>query len=846
MSAIKASVTQNTTPVKAPESTKPLEWALWYATVKGWAVFPCHTVDENGVCSCYAREKCENPGKHPRIKGWKEQATTDPEQIREWWKLWPNANIGLATGAKSGAVALDVDPKDGGDDTLRELEEAYEQLPDTVESISGSGGRHILFEYPGWYVPPSVGKTGGIGDGLDIRGDGALIILPPSRHTSGRRYEWDLEHHPEDMNPAPMPEWLAAKIRKGTARKSQEKKAKVTGRVWRRYLQGGPIEEGTRDDTLFRIGCAMRGRGAGYEDILATLVAVNEQRCEPPLPWQQVEQKAAQAVKYNPGPSGLLNFPPTDLGNAERLADRHGVDLKYCAKLNGWHVWDGQRWRLDETGEVIRRAAETVRAYREEAERLLQEKQKALEAAKDLTGTEQEKLANEVKAAEAMVKFARQSESRARLEAMATLAQAQPGIPAVPDDFDSDPFLLTVTNGTLDLRTGKLREHKREDLITKLAPVEYDPAAKCPRWETFLHEIMDGDTEMIRYLQKAVGYSLTGDTGEQVLFFLYGTGANGKSVFLTVLQELLGDYAQQAPTSLLMAKPNDGIPNDVARLKGARFVATIETEDGKRLAENLVKQLTGGDTVSARFLRQEFFEFKPECKLWLASNHRPIIRGTDYGIWRRIHLVPFTVTIPPEKRDKRLPDKLRAELPGILRWAVDGLRMWMEEGLNPPQKVIAATEEYREDMDSLGAFLEDCCIIEPTAKVPYPVLYRAYVQWCEENGERPAGKKLFGNRLRERGFTQKQEAKARMWLGLKLAELATDGSPYTGPEPSATGHPMTNDKYDNVSGINPKEKEGAFQSKIMPKTSSHLSFVTGEEEVATTREGEARRRRGYL
>jgi len=417
--------------------------------------------------------------------------------------------------------------------------------------------------------------------------------------------------------------------------------------------------------------------------------------------------------------------------------------------------------------EVLRRAAETVREYRKQAERLLKEKTEAAEKETDLK--KKAELTEEVKAAETVVKFARQSENRTRLESMIALTQVQPGIPATPEDFDSDPFLLTVANGTLDLRTGKLREHKREDLITKLAPVEYDPAATCPRWEAFLREVMDGDEEMIRYLQKAVGYSLTGDTGEQVLFFLYGTGANGKSVFLNVIQELLGDYAQQAPTTLLMAKQNEGISNDVARLKGARFVATIETDEGKRMAESLVKQLTGGDKVTARFLRQEFFEFKPEAKIFLASNHKPIIHGSDYGIWRRIHLVPFTVTIPPEKRDRRLPDKLRAELPGILRWAVDGLRMWMEEGLNPPLKVQAATEEYREDMDSLGTFLAECCVTHWSAKVAVGELYREYVAWCEENGEAPMKQRMLGKRLKERGFKQDRTGSARYWVGLGLA-----------------------------------------------------------------------------
>ena len=805
-----------------PQKIDLLQAALWYAREKGWAVFPCHTVDENGVCSCRERERCDNPGKHPRIKGWKEYATTDPDQIREWWKLWPDANIGLATGAASGVIALDVDPGDGGEASLATLEEEHGAIPHTAISITGSGGRHILFKYPGWYVPPSVGKNGGVAPGLDIRGDGALIILPPSLHKSGRRYQWDPAADPwhiEEM--AEVPEWLATRIRQKTTRRAQTVKAKTTGRVWEQYLQSSPIPEGTRDDTLFRIGCAMRARGAGYEDILATLTRVNELRCNPPLDWKQVEQKAAQAAKYPPGPSGLLDFPATDLGNAERLVDRHGADLKYCAKLGGWHVWDGKRWILDETGEIYRRAAETVREYRRMAEEKVRE---ISEAAETAPANEQEQMKAAKKAAEAVAKFARASESRPRLEAMVNLAQSQPGIPAVTDDFDANPFLLTVGNGTLDLKTGKLREHRREDLITKMIPVDYDPAATCPRWEAFLDEVMAGDQEMVEYLQKAVGYSLTGDTGEQVLFFLHGSGANGKSVFLNLVQELTGDYGQQAPPSLLMARPNEGIPNDVARIRGARFVAAIETDDGKRMAEALVKQLTGGDPITARFLRQEFFQFKPQAKIWLASNHKPIILGDDYAIWRRIHLIPFEVTIPPEKRDKRLPDKLREELPGILRWAVEGLRKWMAEGLNPPEKVLAATEDYKSEMDKIGAFLEEMCFVNPLAKVTVKELYDQYKIWCMDSGVRPLSKQRFNQKLEERGFNKERGNYGKMWwYGLGLS--ADDDF----------------DENDDKIPVKSEIKQGISQFQNKPEL-THQTHQNHQQEIAATRE----RRGGYL
>lgn len=815
--------------------------ALWYAQKKGWAVIPLHSI-KNGACTC-GKRNCDNPGKHPRfdknlIPNGLKSATTDPERIREWWNRWPDANIGIVTGAKSGFVALDIDPPEG-EESMTDLEQQHGAIPDTVENITGSGGRHILFRCPDWYVPNSVGKNGGIAPGLDIRGDGGYIIVPPSVHSSGNRYEWEALHHPTETELAEIPRWLADKIRTKVTRKSKETKAKITGRIWEKFLQGGSIPDGSRDDTLFSIGATMRTYGADHADILATLTAINAERCQPPLDWRQVLQKADQAAKFAPGKSGLLHFPATDWGNAERLADRHGADLKYCAKLNGWHIWDGKRWSLDETGEVFRRAAETVRAYRREAEKQLEEIEKQLEQAPP---NKQEELEKQKKAAQTVAKFAKQSEFKARITAMIDLAQNLPGIPITTEQLDRTPWAINLNNGTLDLKTGEIRKHQREDMITKLAPVDYDPTAECPRWLGFLDRIMDGDKEMIEYLQRAAGYALTGDTGEQVMFFLYGAGANGKSVFLNTLQDLMGDYAQQAPTSLLMAKQSDGVPNDVARLKGARFVATIETEEGKRMAEALVKQLTGGDTITARFLRQEFFEFKPEGKVFLASNHKPLIRGTDYAIWRRIHLIPFMVQIPPEERDKRLPEKLREELAGILKWAVDGLKQWHQQGLNPPEKVLAATEEYKGEMDGIGAFIEDCCIEHWEARATVADMYRTYAEWCDENGERPMNKRMFGKRMAERGYEQTRTGRARYWDGIGLISIFPDQTQKTGGDIS--------DKSDINSGITYKTKPNQFQNVSYPQSNvTNVTYVTGGgsvDEVAPTREKTQERRRGRL
>lgn len=445
-------------------------------------------------------------------------------------------------------------------------------------------------------------------------------------------------------------------------------------------------------------------------------------------------------------------FNLTDLGNAQRLVHRHGADLRYCHAWGSWLVWDGRRWARDTSGEVERLAKETVAAM-------------YAAAAAEPDADRRQKLGA----------HALRSESWNRIKAMVALAQSEEGIPVLVDELDRDPWLLTVENGTLDLRTGELRPHRRDDLITKLAPVEYAPDATCPTWERFLSRIMGGKQEVVTFIQRAVGYSLTGDTSEQVLFFLYGTGANGKSTFLETIRAMLGDYALQMAADTLMARSDRAQTNDVARLRGARFVAATEAEEGRRLAEVLVKQITGGDAIVARFLYGEHFEFKPALKLFLAANHKPVIKGTDNGIWRRIRLIPFEVTIPEDERDKHLPEKLKEELSGILAWAVRGCLDWQREGLGLPAEVKAATDSYRADVDILAAFLDECCLADPQAMASAKQLYGAYVKWAEENNEHPASQRAFGMRLRERGFEKCHTRSGIYWKGVGVLGQAQVG-----------------------------------------------------------------------
>lgn len=437
----------------------------------------------------------------------------------------------------------------------------------------------------------------------------------------------------------------------------------------------------------------------------------------------------------------------TDIANGMRLAERHGQDLRFTPE-RGWFVWDGRRWVVDDKCVRVQCLA------KESALSIFDEIRMAVDR-------------------DARMKHAKRSQSKASIEAAIWLARSEPGVPARLTDFDADGWLLNVRNGTLDLRKGTLRPHSRDDLISNLVDIEFDAAAECDLWDAFLSRVTNRNDELYAYIRRLVGYLLVGDTSEQSLHFLYGLGANGKSVFCEVLMRLLGDYALAASPDLIMLRRHGGIPNDVARLRGVRAALMNETTQGSRFDEAKLKDLTGGDTLTARFLHQEFFDFHPTHRIVIRGNHKPAISGTDEGIWRRLRLVPFTVAIPTDEQDRDLLRKLEGELPGILNWALTGCRDWQAEGLRPPAIIADAVRQYREESDTLGRFIAEACEARALAQVKSSSLYKRYQEFAEQAGERWIPSKDFPAEMQRRGFEWKRTKTGGVFLGVELN--ASDG-----------------------------------------------------------------------
>ena len=462
---------------------------------------------------------------------------------------------------------------------------------------------------------------------------------------------------------------------------------------------------------------------------------------------EELQRLAQEAQPYTSAlPPPAEDFPATDAGNGELFARLYGDRVRFDHRRKHWFTWSGHWWTEDADGEV-RRLAKLAARHRY------------------VTAATTPDLDARGRGA----RFAIQSENRQRMEAMLAQAQVEPPVSNSGTRWNQDPYLLGVTNGVVDLRTGLLRAGRPEDGITMHVDVAFDPEAACPRWLRFLDEIFNGDADLIEFIQQSVGYSLTGITTEQCLFLCWGKGANGKSVLLTVLRALSGDYAYNAPFSLFEIHSRSAIPNDLAALVGRRLVTSSETNEGTRLNEARVKALTGCDPITARFLHGEFFTFDPVAKYWLAVNHKPTVSDDSHGFWRKVRLVPFTRQFGDDA-DDGLAASLIAELPGILTWALRGAIAWGEHGLRAPDAVRAATESYRLDSDPLAQFIDECCVAVDGATIPAAHAYKAYKAWCVEQGmgdKEFLTSKVFGSRMAAK-FDRKKTKRGREYTGVGL------------------------------------------------------------------------------
>jgi putative DNA primase/helicase len=469
-------------------------------------------------------------------------------------------------------------------------------------------------------------------------------------------------------------------------------------------------------------------------------------------------------------------FALSEMGNAERIIHKHGQNL-YHVKSAGWKVWDNKRWVDDNMSKMEIWTSQTLREL--------------------------------FKGEEVHRKWAKSCERRS--VRMSSIKDAEPLKRIDRTEFDYDLNLFNCKNGVIDLRDGKVLPHSRDFLMTQISPVEYDPFATSPVWDSFLESIFkdeqgDVDHELIKYIQKAVGYGLTGEVSEQVMFFFVGGGRNGKSTFINIIQHILGDYARQTNSNTFIKKHNESaVNNDIARLFGSRFVSAVESEEGQQLLESLVKQLTGGEKITARFLNQEFFEFTPQFKIYFTTNHKPIIKGADEGIWRRIKIIPFNVTIPKEDVDKRLSEKLLNELPGIFNWMIRGALMWRKEGLGVAKAVDASTVEYKKEMDLVDPFLETDCFMSLDAKIEAKELYFKYERYCQEYGDFALKNRTFYRILESKGYKKKRGANNKVYIyGIGLEG---DRWKYLETIPTVVNEPVTqqNEKNSFSNAENPPQ-----------------------------------------
>ena len=722
----------------AAEAKNMKEWALHYAEM-GLAVFPL-------VC----RDKV------PAVVGGCKVATTERTTIERWWDKNPQYNIGIATGNKSSGLVvidLDVDKNKGidGYDVLRDWQNKHGKLPETWQSITGRGGYHYFYK-------DAIVHSNRVGlyEGVDIRGEGGYIVAPPSVHPNGNIYEW--EQGPEEYEIAQVDNIVNDFLKGEKQRRDSEHKTN--------FKVPELIPEGKRVDTIVRLIASLRTKGLDDDAIKAAVRVENEKRCNPPLKEKELEKAVFPALKrdwqvnshyynnfnaMNENDNKYVNevlkklnelnaverFPMNDRGSADLFATVFMDVSRYNPTKKDWMYYDGTRWVADQEGMRAKRNAKTLAD--------------ALVRYSVTVSLPDDKRQSYIKYAAGMMNY------RSR-NVMVTDAKDLNFFDNT--ELDKDDFLLNCKNCVLDLSGDQPKEleYKADLLLSKICNANYNPAATCTLWEKTVNEIMQGDSSKIEYLQKMSGRFLTGDTSEEEFYIFFGaTTRNGKSTITELLLYLLGDYATTiSPESLAIKVNKDSrtASPDIAKLAGTRFVVASEPPRRMLFDSSLVKTLTGRDTVSARFLHENEFQFKPKFKLILNSNYLPVISDKTVFSSNRVKVVPFERHFTEKEQNKHLKEQLQQEIDGILNWCIQGLSLYRKEGLEPPTAVQIATHEYSEDSDKIGKFISEC-LEKSDQNLAAKDVYEKYSQWCNDCGLGVDGRTSFYEELKTKNLLSK-------------------------------------------------------------------------------------------
>lgn len=685
--------------------------------------------------------------KRPLLDKWGDAATTDITKIAEWSAMFPDCNWGAVTGTKSGIVVIDVDASHGGLESWTEL--THGKVLKTPTCLTGGGGLHIYFRLPpNTRVRNSASK---IAPGIDVRGDGGQVVIPPSIHPSGELYKWKTGMAPWEIDFIPVPVWLMRLLRSVSS--------------WDGPALGETLVVGERNDNIYHYALALARLGSAAEFILSVMRNWVREQGYNDISDDEIRRTVESAIKKATaeGVNGITpaDFIRSDADNAERLVRECKGDFIYIRGM-GWYYWDGLRWN-NKNGEsqIIRKAINVMEKVADEAR----------EMAKDQ---------NLRARASAQLRWAIQSKNLSRVRAMIALASTHPDIERMSGDIDppETAYYLNFLNGVLDLRTGNLLPHAREYMITKLINYKYNPDAKCPVWEDSVRTALGGDEELISFFQRALGYSVSGDVSAQCFFICWGPdGNNGKSTMFEALQRIIGpDYVRPLSIEALTGQRDSSyVSTDLARMPGVRLAPVGEADVGHKFNSQTIKDITGGDTIKARFMREATFEYVPVFKVWMRTNYKPATHDLSPAFLRRVKIIPFEHQIPPEKRkDPRIiHDELDNEAEGILAWLVRGFREYWEHGLGEPQRIKAAVSEYVEENDLVKQFLNECTV--EGGKVKASVLYSTFVAWCKENGYKfMLNSRAFGTRvgriLAARGLQSTVSGGRTVWVGISLTD----------------------------------------------------------------------------